>query len=76
VKRRMRRYACDAEAPPGPGTAVMTADGANVGEVVRAERADGGSELLAVVEHSTVGALAVDGAHLRELPLPYAVPTT
>ncbi len=52
VKRRMRRYACDAETPPAPGAAVVTADGANVGEVVRAERAERGSELLAVVEHS------------------------
>jgi folate-binding protein YgfZ len=76
VKRRMRRYACDAETPPAPGTAVATVDGANVGEVLRAERAGRGSELLAVVEHSSVGALAVDGARLRELPLPYAVPTT
>ena len=76
VKRRMRRYACDAETPPAPGAAVVTAGAANVGEVVRAERAERGTELLAVVEHSALGALAADGARLRELPLPYAVPTT
>jgi hypothetical protein len=77
VKRRMRRYACGAQAPPAPGAAVMTADGQNVGEVVRAARADPDCELLAVVEHTAAGwALAVEGARLRELPLPYAVPTT
>ena len=77
VKRRMRRYACDAQAPPAPGTAVVTADGEGVGEVVCAARAERGSELLGVVEHSaTGGALAVEGLRLSELPLPYAVPTT
>jgi hypothetical protein len=76
VKRRMRRYACDAQAVAAPGTAVVTADGQNVGEVVAAARVDHDSELLAVVEHSAFGALAVDGARLRELPLPYPVPTT
>jgi folate-binding protein YgfZ len=77
VKRRMRRYACDAQTLPAPGTAVMTPEGQSVGEVVRAARADPHSELLAVVEHSAAGsALAVDGGGLSELPLPYAVPTT
>jgi tRNA-modifying protein YgfZ len=77
VKRRMRLYACDAQAPPAPGTAVVTSDGQNVGEVVRAARGERRSELLAVVEHSAAGGeLAVDGARLRELPPPYAVPTT
>jgi folate-binding protein YgfZ len=76
VKRRMRRYACGSEKPPAPGAAVVTADGTNVGEVVRAARAEQGSELLAVVEHGAVGGLAVESASLRELPLPYAVPTT
>jgi hypothetical protein len=56
---------------------VLTADGANVGEVVRAAQADRSAELLAVVEHSAAGAaLLVDGALLHELPLPYAIPTT
>jgi len=76
VKRRMRRYACDSETPPASGAAVVTADGTNAGEVVRAARAQRASELLAVVEHSAVGALAVEGAVLRELPLPYTVPAT
>ena len=77
VKRRMRHYACDSAAPIAPGAAVLTADGANVGEVVRAARADRSAELLAVVEHSAAGAaLLVDGAVLHELPLPYAIPTT
>lgn len=77
VKRRLRHYACDSAAPIAPGAPVLTADGANVGEVVRAARADRSAELLAVVEHSAAGAaLLVDGALLRELPLPYAIPTT
>jgi hypothetical protein len=78
VKRRMRRYACDSETPAAPGATIVVADGTNVGEVVCAARADRGSELLAVVEHSAAGgALSADGARLGELlPLPYAVPTT
>jgi folate-binding protein YgfZ len=77
VKRRMRRYACDAHAPIAPGATVSAADGSNVGEVVGAAPADRGFELLAVVEHSASGGeLAVDGAPLHELPLPYAIPTT
>jgi hypothetical protein len=78
VKRRLRRYASDATALPAPGSAVVaSADGTSVGEVVRAARADAGVELLAVVEHSAAaGALAIGDKPLRELPLPYAVPTT
>ena len=41
VKRRMRHYACDSAAPIAPGAAVLTADGANVGEVVRARARTG-----------------------------------
>jgi folate-binding Fe-S cluster repair protein YgfZ len=77
VKRRMRRYACDATAPPAPGAGVVAVDNADVGEVVRAARVGQDCELLAVVEHSAAGGtLTVGGARLRELPLPYAVPTT
>ena len=77
VKRRLRRYGLEGAAPPAPGAAVVTADGTNVGEVVRAARAERGSELLAVVEHSAAGGpLTVDGARLGLLPLPYAVPMT
>jgi tRNA-modifying protein YgfZ len=77
VKRRMRRYACDSQAPIAPGAAVSTADSTNVGEVVRAANAGRSSELLAVVEHAAAdGALVIDGARLRELPLPYSIPTT
>ena len=78
VKRRLRRYASDVAAPPAPRSAlVANADGTSVGEVVRAARAEAGVELLAVVEHmAAAGALAIGGAPLRELPLPYAVPTT
>jgi len=75
VKRRMRRYACEPSAPPAAGDAVANADGVDVGEVVRAARAQVGVELLAVVDNaSAAGALAVDGAPLRELPLPYPAP--
>jgi folate-binding protein YgfZ len=76
VKRRMRRYACEAAAAPSPGTPVLGA-GAAVGEVVRAARAgaDTAIELLAVVDHAAAGgALHAGGAELRELPLPYVVP--
>jgi tRNA-modifying protein YgfZ len=77
VKRRMRRYASDSPTPAAPGTPVVTTDGSNVGEVVRAAAAETGSELLAVVELSSAGgALAVDGAQLRALPLPYGAPVT
>ncbi|HVS24129.1 MAG TPA: folate-binding protein [Gammaproteobacteria bacterium] len=78
VKRRLRRYASDVAAPPAPRSAVVaSADGTSVGEVVRSARAEAGVELLAVVEHmAAAGALAIGAAPLRELPLPYAVPTT
>jgi folate-binding protein YgfZ len=76
VKRRMRRYTCEASSAPSPGSAINTPDGAAVGEVVRAARAESGVELLAVVDHAAATAnLAVDGAALRELALPYPVPT-
>jgi folate-binding protein YgfZ len=75
VKRRMGRYASESAAAPAPGSPVANADGVEVGEVVRAARADAGVELLAVVDHSAQKAvLTVAGARLRELPLPYAIP--
>jgi hypothetical protein len=76
VKRRMRRYSCDSEVPPAPASAVVSADGAEVGEVVCGATAQDGVELLAVVDHAAAtGALTASGKRLRELPLPYAVPT-
>jgi tRNA-modifying protein YgfZ len=76
VKRRMRRYACATSSPPLPGAEVKAPDGAAVGEVVRAAGDDSNTELLAVVDHaSTAQNLTVDGAGLRELPLPYPIPT-
>ena len=75
IKRRMRRYACDSTAPLAADTAVANADGVEVGEVVRAARADTGVELLAVVDHTAASAtLTAGGVRLRELPLPYALP--
>ena len=75
VKRRMRRYGCEPPAPPAAGSPVVNVDGVEVGEVVRAGRADAACELLAVVDHAAAsGSLAVNGARLRELPLPYQLP--
>jgi folate-binding protein YgfZ len=76
VKRRMRRYACSAAAAPAAGTAVLDGAGTAAGEVVRSACAAGtGAELLAVVDQAAArGALTVEGAGLRELPLPYVVP--
>lgn len=74
VKRRARRYSA-ATAPPVVGTAVTAANGDAVGEVVRSAESPGGCELLAVVDHAAAGAaLAIAGAALRELPLPFAIP--
>jgi folate-binding protein YgfZ len=74
VKRRAHRYSTTA-APPAVGAAVTAAGGDAVGEVVRSAPTPDGSELLAVVDHAAAdGPLAVAGATLRELPLPFAVP--
>jgi hypothetical protein len=74
VKRRARHYAAQS-APPAVGAAVQAA-GTAAGEVVRSAAAASGCELLAVVDHAAVGAaLTCDGATLRELPLPFALPT-
>jgi folate-binding protein YgfZ len=73
VKRRARLYAAPG-APPAVGTPVL-ADLQAAGEVLRSAPAESGSELLAVVEHSSAAAaLTCGGAPLRELPLPFAVP--
>jgi len=74
VKRRMRRYACAAGAAPPPASAVVGADGAEVGDVVRAAPSEHGAELLAVVDHGGAAGLVAAGCPLRELPLPYTVP--
>jgi folate-binding protein YgfZ len=74
VKRRVRRYSTTA-APPAIGVAVTAAGADAVGEVVRSAPTAEGCELLAVVDHAAAdGPLAVAGATLRELPLPFAVP--
>jgi folate-binding protein YgfZ len=75
VKRRMRRYACALREPPPPASAIVDRDGAGRGEVVRAAPAEGGVELLAVVDHAVAAEeLRSSGEPLRELPLPYVVP--
>ena len=73
VKRRVHRYSTTA-APPAIGAAVTAPGGDAVGEVVRSAPTAEGCELLAVVEHAAAdGPLAIAGATLRELPLPFAV---
>jgi len=73
VKRRMHRYATTA-APPAIGVAVTAAGGEAVGEVIRSAATAEGCELLAVVDHAAAdSSLAISGATLRELPLPFAV---
>jgi folate-binding protein YgfZ len=73
VKRRVHRYSM-AAAPPAIGVAVTAAGGDPVGEVVRSAPTAEGCELLAVVDHAAAdGPLAIFGATLRELPLPFAV---
>jgi tRNA-modifying protein YgfZ len=82
VKRRLARFATTARAAPGTG---VFADGAQVGLVVNAARAEaGGFELLAVTQsqaaQGNVGGAALrlgaEGAELRPLSLPYPVPST
>jgi len=73
VKRRVHRYSTTA-AVPAIGATVTAAGGGAVGEVVRSAPTPDGSELLAVVDHAAAdGPLAIAGAPLRELPLPFAV---
>jgi len=74
VKRRVHRYSA-AAAAFAIGAAVTAASGDAVGEVVRSAPTAEGCELLAVVDHAAAdGPLAIAGAKLRELPLPFAVP--
>ncbi len=74
VKRRVHHYSMT-PAPPAIGAAVTAPDGNAVGEVVRSAPTAEGCELLAVVDHTAAdGPLAIAGATLRELPLPFAVP--
>jgi len=75
VKRRVRRYGAEGAAAELK-TAIVAADGAAVGEVVRSAPNGVGSEVLAVVDHAAAGAaLATStGAQLRALPLPFDVP--
>lgn len=73
VKRRVRRYA-------GPGDIAVgtsvTANGAAVGEVVRCATAAAGTEILALVDNAVAATtLEAEGAPLRELPLPFRVPS-
>jgi folate-binding protein YgfZ len=80
VKRRLSRFSVAEEVTPG---AALFAGGQPVGTVVNATRsADGGWELLAVVQLEVaqvdyVGAplrLGAEGSPLRPLPLPYPLP--
>ena len=63
VKRRLTRFTAAGGEAPAPGTPVVTADGREVGEVVRAAAADRTLELLAVVQLDAASApLFVAGA--------------
>ena len=73
VKRRVRRYA----GPSGVsvGTNVISG-GATVGEVVRCATTAGGTEVLALVDNAAAaGTLEIGNTSLRELPLPFRVPS-
>lgn len=74
IKRRMLRFAAPGESLPSPGDGLVSG-AARIGEVVRAARADGGVELLAVVSLGRAAdALSLaDGTLLTPLPLPYAL---
>src|SRR5690606_30994515 len=61
VKRRMRRYAAAGAPVPAPGDPIVDAAGAHRGEVIRASRADGGVELLAVVPNASRATLFLAG---------------
>ncbi len=75
VKRRARRYAAPIHTAVAVGTAVLTDEGAAVGEVVRSAPAATGCELLAVVDHTASDRkLTAGGVVLQELPLPFPVP--
>lgn len=70
VKRHLRHYESGSAILPAAGTAVLAAE-QPVGELVRAAPTHGGFEALAVVEDAAAGAaLTLDGAPLRELPVP------
>jgi len=74
VKRRLRRYAADAPAPP-VDTAVLDDRGAAVGEVVRNATSGARAEVLAVVEHMAADRpLTSGGSPLAPLPLPFKIP--
>jgi tRNA-modifying protein YgfZ len=77
VKRRLQRFIGSdlAAAAPPPGTPLVDARGAAVGEVLRAARSDGELELLAVAQldaaSHTLFLGAEGGPPLRTTPLPY-----
>jgi folate-binding protein YgfZ len=66
VKRRLRRFRSTATRVPARASAVLDANGAHAGEVLRAAAADGGIELLAVVPVDA-GRLSSDGVALVEV---------
>ena len=75
IKRRLHRYAA-ASPPAAVGTAIVAADGAAVGEVVRSAPNGTGSEVLAIVDNAAADApLSTSaGVQLRALPLPFDIP--
>lgn len=80
LKRRMFRLACVLP-EPAPGTRVVNAAGASVGQVACAAPADAThGELLAVVQLDAIGEALflgqAGGTPLQRLDLPYPVPET
>jgi folate-binding protein YgfZ len=76
VKRRARRFAAPTATPLETGTTVATASGAGVGEVIRSAPAAPGVEVLAIIDNAAASVpLTAGGAALRELPLPFALPS-
>jgi folate-binding protein YgfZ len=73
VKRRVRRYAGPRDIAVGASVVV---EGAAIGEVVRCAPTAAGTELLALVDNAAAASVPeVGNAPLRELPLPFRVPS-
>lgn len=81
LKRHMYRLTTNSNSSQLPplGSAVLTADQRNIGEIVLAAHTDSGAiELLATIadeqiEHAYIGTTTQQ--KLEQLPLPYAIPT-
>ncbi len=77
IKRRMFRLRCEDAPDSAAGGALFSPDG-KAGEIVDAQKADGGTEIAAVIRLSEMGKpLYADenrDRELRLLDLPYRIP--